>query len=100
VNLSNNPIIQIVVDSKQTLKKVAEDLLKEMEQLKNKYDSELEVKRLYYYIDGEVDEVSFDREKLRLDENFAKNTNSAVRRAEMNSNEAFLEAYRRLYNHK
>ncbi len=100
VNLTNDPIIQIIVDSKKTLKEVAEDLLKEMEQLKNKYDSDLaEVKRLNSYIDGEVAEVSFDREKLWLDENFVKNTNSIVRRAEINSNEAFLKAYKGLFNH-
>ncbi len=95
-NITNNPRIQIIVDSKKASKQVVEDLLRKMEQLKNDYDSKLaEAKRLNSIFN---DEETFERVQLSINEEYAKNAQSAVERAERKSNQVFLEAYNRMFN--
>ncbi len=92
---TTDPRIQMIVDAKKALNQVNEDLTREMEQLKKDYESKLaNAKRLNSIFRNEE---TFEQVQLSLDEEFVKYAQSAIENADRNSNQVFLEAYKRLF---
>ena len=90
-NVTNNPLMQVVVDAKTSLKKINEDLIKELREINATNELKLkEAKKLNsIFTDDEIYEAA----KLSIDEEFAKKAQLAIEKSSSRTNEVFLKAY-------
>jgi hypothetical protein len=96
-NLTNDPRTEKIVEFKKASKQVVENILIDMEQLKNDYDSKIaKAKRLNTFVE---DEITFERVVLGINEEYAKTAQYIVERAERWYYLVFLDAYNELIIH-